>query len=530
MVDMSRKRTEASPLIRPTATPSHATQMQKIFQDAKSHLQMDLTFASSPLGSIASRLPSQDELVIPREQQSMPNESGNIDWRFSIAPERCAEFDVDVREPIVVDSPGLPTLPLSKVFDSNTQHEPISSGFTSPAAQEQPSADDYHRSLSTSGEHSRTPSVLRSREDSPCLYAKDNSRSCRSPSFSSEDEFMIESHGVPLSFPMRRTELERPMSRLSVSATDAWLSNILGDAQRTTEEPSRQLTPSRLTAGALKNKCPQQFQSQRAHSTSDELEQDDATIELSSPSPAATVSAKGKRSYGLRFRTLFEGSDANKENIPPWSTSLQPLSDYRMTPVTRFRTTSANIPFRRVNSRGSPLPMPKIPTEGTRETVHPSVRPDSKVVVGPTKHQTQREERPVLEKLREKQTRTPGKPKKTGAAKFYQKHLPNLSSITSVKRPRDSPSPIRPIFRSSPIRDGSSMYGYSEGKKLKKEGSQDHSLVKTRKGANDLGIRKESSLRIYEDMTKPSLEKADAAKEDGLWELSSNVDIIPRAK
>lgn len=544
--------------------------MQKIFRDAETHLRMDMTFASSPCGSIASRLPCQDESMTPNEQSSVPDDGPNIDWRYSTAPERCAGADVDVREPVGVDSPYLPSLPLSSLSDRNAQHEPISSGFTTPAHQGQSSPYCQAPSLSTLDKSYGAARRRCSKENRSVSRSRADDPSCHTSSCSSDDDFLTESHGVPLAFPMKRTELERPMSRLGVSVADAWLDDVLGNASSPHKVPPAEPGLTNCPLGVSTNESIPQLPIQSAVSDSDVIPRDDTGIELSSSSHAATTSAKKKRDKGIESSASVNLLELNKENIPPSSTDPQMSFEYQATPIRRFRGHSLNIPFRRVNSSGSPLPLLKTPTKikdsnsdlfRRPSDTHPTEadltgnvenQNDSSVVLTTcgsakrphtldstsilvdklTDHQTQppRNVSPAI--VRGKGTRTLGKSKKIGAAKFYKNDLATVSGIRSIKRPRESPrqSPNRPVFRSSPIRDGHASGILPESKRHRGHSFQADVSLRRPGSSRFRNQVKGSSFSVYDEEAKEAREITNEVEEEELRQLNPNVDITPRGK
>lgn len=110
--NIGRKRTQNTPLHRNTATPSHRAQIGRIWQDANTMMHLDVAYASSPVGSIDTRLAP---LSSTGPEFRLANTPDVKQWRYSTAPQRCAQAGTDVREPF----PDV---------------EPPSSGFTTPAA------------------------------------------------------------------------------------------------------------------------------------------------------------------------------------------------------------------------------------------------------------------------------------------------------------------------------------------------------------------------------------------------------------
>ncbi|EXJ77475.1 hypothetical protein A1O3_09701 [Capronia epimyces CBS 606.96] len=119
--------------------PGHVAQMQRLFQTAKATLRLDVRYATSPTGTIDSRLPTSsedgsaggtDSLV---ESEGQDSGTPSDEWRYSRAPRLLAGFDVDVREPFPDSSPQLPKLlSVSANHSKLLVAEPPSSGFTSP--------------------------------------------------------------------------------------------------------------------------------------------------------------------------------------------------------------------------------------------------------------------------------------------------------------------------------------------------------------------------------------------------------------
>lgn len=152
---MGRKRGNIASLLRSKkATPGHNANMQKIFQDAKAHLQMDMAFASSPVGSIESRLPSGQTPRLPQassriliaRQNDTPSKIR--DWRYSTAPGLVAQAHIDVREPFPENEPLLPDLTTIVVTQvEQPAAEPVSSGFNSPEDHETNEGDTEHEQM-----------------------------------------------------------------------------------------------------------------------------------------------------------------------------------------------------------------------------------------------------------------------------------------------------------------------------------------------------------------------------------------------
>lgn len=153
--NMGRKRGNIASLLRSKkATPGHNANMQKIFQDAKAHMQMDIAFASSPAGSIESRLPSGQT---PRLREASSRTLGSRqddtpskirDWRYSTAPGLLAQAHIDVREPFPENEPLLPDLTTTIVTQvEQPAAEPVSSGFNSPEDHEMDNGDTKHKQM-----------------------------------------------------------------------------------------------------------------------------------------------------------------------------------------------------------------------------------------------------------------------------------------------------------------------------------------------------------------------------------------------
>lgn len=133
---ISRRRALASPLSRSMATPGHASQMQKIFQDAKSSLKLDAAIGSSSTGSIALRSPGRPSDTYPANVYTTA-EFRDTHERYSIALSGGACIGLEVREPLATISPRLP----DHDFPGGSQtpqiaREPPNSGFASPVTLE----------------------------------------------------------------------------------------------------------------------------------------------------------------------------------------------------------------------------------------------------------------------------------------------------------------------------------------------------------------------------------------------------------
>ena len=346
--NVGRKRALVSPLTRPAATPGHVSQMQRIFQDAKASLQLDAAIASSPAGSIASRLPGTGA------NKGLGHHRNNIglnatDWRYSTVPQGLAEADLDVREPFPAESPGLPDHDFAASGRTEpVEREPMSSGFTSPVAAEE--AD-----------------VVMGNDASPTRGPTSSSSNNEKPTAS------------PLATPvcgrlsarsMASTELEQPMRKMHVSHVDAWLNGVLHDSPNAQREQRRRSKSAKA----------------RDSTTHDVLDGDThlevaaQDIILSTPAKAAAQSAKLKRDLlGNGVRTF-----SNKEDVRPEShqasyplgcttptANLLRVPTVQITPSPDFSHSSPPPspiqpvqlppvpPFRRVDSKGSPFPILK---------------------------------------------------------------------------------------------------------------------------------------------------------------------------
>jgi hypothetical protein len=354
MSNIGRKRALASPLARSAATPGHVSQMQRIFQDAKASLQLDAAIASSPAGSIASRLPSTGDA---KELNRRGNTAGfqTRDWRYSTAPRNLAEADLDVREPFPTNSPGLPDHALPKVRNmQKVAREPMSSGFTSPVAA---AGGDL---VMVDDEASLLPL--------PTSSPTKSEESMVSPSSSSDHDH------VPAPA-MAVTELEQPMTKLHVSHVDAWLNGVLEDSPNAQREQRRRSKSAKVHESIATDLISPQM-------IDINIEDKDRAQEiiLSTPAKAAAESAKLKRDrLGNGVRT-----SSNKENARPGSqgpssalrcqtptANLLSVPALQITPSPNFPHGSPppspgyaaqlppGPPFRRVDSAGSPFPILK---------------------------------------------------------------------------------------------------------------------------------------------------------------------------
>ena len=261
------------------ATPGHNANMQKIFQDAKAHLQMDIAFASSPGGSIESRLPSgqtpslnqASSRNLAARQDETPSKVR--DWRYSTAPGLVAQAHIDVREPFPENQLLLPDLTATILTEATTPAaEPVSSGFNTPENHEM------------SGDETQMDPMLPPLPDTSPMNSKFVDVDAISDSHSSP----CPSHQTPL-----RTHLERPMTEMDIDGAHEGPAND-ADTSPAIADPHRQ---------SVNLEAP-------SSSSEDSGEQ---SIFLSTPAKAAAESARVKR--GLQRSE--PRSTSNKENIPP---------------------------------------------------------------------------------------------------------------------------------------------------------------------------------------------------------------------
>ncbi|KAF7508903.1 hypothetical protein GJ744_008612 [Endocarpon pusillum] len=345
--NIGRKRSLVPPLARSGATPGYVSQMQRIFQDAKASLQLDAAIASSPTGSIASRLPGIPAKMVARPHRNTIGFNAT-NWRYSTVPQGLADADLDVREPFPVESPGLPDHDLVKKHTRVVAQEPMSSGFTSPVAAELNDAV-----METAASLPLIPTSRSTRSDQHTV----------SPLVSSgyrQDPARV----------MTPTELEQPMTNMHISHVDAWLNGVLQNSPneqrekriRSSDDELR-VSPAHDGVDVDMNNC--------------KLPQE---IILSTPAKAAAESAKLKRDLlGIGVRT-----SGDKQNVRPGPRSasnalrcttptanllsgptvqITPSSEFPHgspppSPVQPVQLTPA-LPFRRVDSTGSPFPILK---------------------------------------------------------------------------------------------------------------------------------------------------------------------------
>ncbi len=346
--NIGRKRSLVSPLARSGATPGYVSQMQRIFQDAKASLKFDAAIASSPTGSITSRLPGVPANTVGRHHRHTIGYNAT-DWRYSTMPPGLAEAELDVREPFPVESPGLPEHDLTeRKHIRAVAQEPMSSGFTSPVPAELNNA------------------VM---ESTTSLHAVPASSSTKSDQ-ATVSPLASSGHRPDLACGTTSTELEQPMRKMHVNHVDAWLHGVLQNS-------------------------PNEQQEKRIRSTVDEARVSDvhdvADVEmnitmfpqeiiLSTPAKAAAESAKLKRDLlGTGIRAYSEKENAGPESrdasnalrcttptanllsVP--TVQITPSPDFPHgspppTPIQQVELPSAP-PFRRVDSTGSPFPILK---------------------------------------------------------------------------------------------------------------------------------------------------------------------------
>lgn len=252
--------------------------MQKIFQDAKAHLQLDIAFASSPGGSIESRLPSRttpslsqasSQIVSARQ---LASSTSSKDWRYSTAPGLLAQAHIDVREPLPEQEPLLPDLSATVAYDNGTPTaEPVSSGFNTP---------EDHNMETGSTENDQMLPLLPDSSAVANRFVDVDAATARHLSSSPSQK-------TPL-----LTDLEGPLTELDVNRKPRKspdIEDVLpAIAYLQTQSSSPETQESGETSG-------------------------DQPIFLSAQAKAAAESARAKR--GLQRSELR--STSNKENVPP---------------------------------------------------------------------------------------------------------------------------------------------------------------------------------------------------------------------
>jgi hypothetical protein len=140
--NVGRKRTHATPLMRPAATPGHTSQIQRIFQDATTMMQLDIAYASSHTGSIDSRIsPVSTNTPGPKVPPISP---GVMNWRYSSAPQQLVRAESDIREPFpALEPPSSGYLPLLPDSSSPASTGPSGSQHASQLSDLQIDADIY---------------------------------------------------------------------------------------------------------------------------------------------------------------------------------------------------------------------------------------------------------------------------------------------------------------------------------------------------------------------------------------------------
>ena len=260
----------SSPLARSGATSSHTSQIHRIFRDARATLQLDATIASSPVGSIASRLPgSNKKSNAQSEEESQCLQPA--DWRYSTAPEAIAQLNLDVREPF----PNKATLPLERFSLTGAclgqlPVEPASSGFASPA-----DANPGEKLI----------------QDATKLPVSPSPYSTLTTKFTTAKSGWSTASHVPNDFPGDLspcvdgpTDLNQPMEQLHLTPVHTWLNNIIEGS----DAHSDQATYSQSTKARESIAADMSDIDMGSPSSPDE-------ITLTTPAKAAAESAKLKR-------------------------------------------------------------------------------------------------------------------------------------------------------------------------------------------------------------------------------------------
>ena len=280
--NVGRKPTTATtPLHRSTASPGHVAKMQRVFSNVQASLQLDMHYAASPLGSIESRLPSGES----SESERLPTQDGNglkepvptksSGWRYSMLPFQLGNTDLDVREPLPEQSPLLPNIDFADANHSNViVSEPISSGFTSPVDRCQHATTEDVELLDS---HASSPPDMRDAD-----IAGD------------EDDQQDPDDDLSYLHPLVTTELEDPLTSLSVSRTDE------------TDASMSDVEESPIVAHLRRQSAGNASNNRWSKSLANE-------IFLSTPAKAAADSAKAKRG----ILKSANRSSSNKENIDP---------------------------------------------------------------------------------------------------------------------------------------------------------------------------------------------------------------------
>lgn len=344
--NIGSKRVWSSPLTRSAASPGHSSQMQRLFREARATLQLDATILSSPVCSIASRLPDLGEKshVRPRAESTdlIPT-----DWRYSTAPLRIAGDEVDVREPFTAAArPGS----MVKSHDGTPVMEPVSSGFNSPTTA-RGAVNSFGGGLEV-----HAPNLP------PIPSSDDNwSAASRAPSTVSNEK--VEALD-------RVTDLEQPMTQMKIDPVQTWLASV--ETENAVDEAlARSDAATCHSAGAPPSSDRSDVDMNYWDSPKD--------IVLSTPARAAADSAKLKRDLlgdGVwasrkQPRRTPRAQDAGRaRGCHTPTANLLTVPTVQITPSPDFphgspppRATYAKRRpppnLRRVDSRGSPFPLLK---------------------------------------------------------------------------------------------------------------------------------------------------------------------------
>jgi hypothetical protein len=166
--NVGRKRTHATPLIRPAATPGHTSRIQRIFQDATAMMQLDIAYASSHTGSIDSRIsPVSTNTPGPKIPPISPDV---MNWWYSSAPQQLARAESDIREPFpALEPPSSGYSPLLPDSSSPTSTGPSGSQHTSRLSDLQIDTDIY-RANSTDLDRPLLELHVNHISPAPCSY------------------------------------------------------------------------------------------------------------------------------------------------------------------------------------------------------------------------------------------------------------------------------------------------------------------------------------------------------------------------
>jgi hypothetical protein len=140
--NVGRKRTHATPLMRPAATPGHTSRIQRIFQDATAMMQLDVAYASSHTGFIDSRIsPVSTNTSGPKLPPISPDV---MNWGYSSASQQLAGAESDIREPFsALEPPSSGYLPLLPDSSSPASTGPSGSQRASQLSDLQIDTDIY---------------------------------------------------------------------------------------------------------------------------------------------------------------------------------------------------------------------------------------------------------------------------------------------------------------------------------------------------------------------------------------------------